>query len=556
MSWLTSRFRLLSVSLGVFVAAAVSTSAAAAPPWSAPAEVPGAPDAYPRVDFSRAGTGLLTWSEGPSDLDASVQSEIEGAVLGPGGAVASTQLIARRLDGEVRLYGRDRVVVVGRPTKRGVSAPLRVAFSRVGRRARRFETVLPAARDFSLDTNQTGNAAITAAACASRDRRNRPVRTHPICELTTPVLLAKSRGGDFSKPIRLGPSGKISRAATAVNARGDVLSVWVRDGVVYARLRTTAGRLQALQRLGSVRTNTKLSADLGDARRAVVAFGGQGVDEGAATGPFVGYVAYASPRQKFGTRQRLETVNTDRDDTYVSGPGLAATITSTGDVVVAWTGRNGDRYVVRAADARGRLKAVRTISDPSNDAILSGLAAGPRGEVAVVWTTGVRTTGASPGPVAVMAAARTGDRRPFGAAEAISGVDARIDPSSGVAIRFDPASGRIVAAWRRVGAPFRYSVRDPLSPASSTISVPNVVGMARTDATCALADAGLTWRYGGDDRIRNRPIPACDTEVGVSPDPIIKTQDPVSGTRVPAGGTIVLEDQCTLLRFDNGRVCV
>lgn len=482
-------------------------------------------------------------------------SHVDGATLGGDGTFSFPKMIASGVAGEVRVYGHDRVVVVGRPIQRAISAPLRVSFSRIGKRARRFETVLPGAREFSIDTNQAGNAAITASKCADRDRRNRPVRTHPICELTNPVLLVKLRGGGFSKPIPLGPTGRIVASATAVNTRGDVLAVWVRDSVVYARMRTDGGRLQRLQRLGSVRPSVKLSADLGDARRAVVAFGGQSVDEGAATGPFVGYIAYASPGEEFRTRQRLETVATDRADTYVSGAGVAATITSTGKVVAAWTGRSGDRYVVRTADARGKLRNVRTLSNRSNDAILGGLAAGSRGEVGVLWTTGVRTTGTSPGPVMLMAALRPGNRNTFEPAETIADADDRIDPSGAFPVRFDPSSGRLVVAWRRVGAPIGYSVRESLSGEAATIRVPKLVGLARTDATCKLAAAGLTWRFGGDNRVRSRPIPSCNTNVGVSPDPEVKTQDPLPGTRVLEGAVIVLEDECTLLRFEGDKVC-
>lgn len=87
--------------------------------------------------------------------------------------------------------------------------------------------------------------------------------------------------------------------------------------------------------------------------------------------------------------------------------------------------------------------------------------------------------------------------------------------------------------------------------ASDHVVVPKVVGLPRSRATCVLVNAGLRWRGGGEPKANTRPAGPCPDEGAAgAPDPRIKEQSPRAGRQVPEGTVVVLEDACTLLRFD------
>jgi hypothetical protein len=97
----------------------------------------------------------------------------------------------------------------------------------------------------------------------------------------------------------------------------------------------------------------------------------------------------------------------------------------------------------------------------------------------------------------------------------------------------------------------------PRPRAAETVTVPAVVGLPRSKAACVLARAGLRWRGGGERRAQRRPpVPCGPTGVTIAPDPTVRRQRPRAGRPVARGGVIVLEDDCTLLRFDaRGAAC-
>jgi beta-lactam-binding protein with PASTA domain len=81
-------------------------------------------------------------------------------------------------------------------------------------------------------------------------------------------------------------------------------------------------------------------------------------------------------------------------------------------------------------------------------------------------------------------------------------------------------------------------------PVSSTVRVPNVVGQPESRAQCALAAAGLRWRYRGDNHLHSRPIISCSGHGAVNPDPAVISQSPRAGSRAKRHGVVVLDDQC------------
>jgi hypothetical protein len=240
--------------------------------------------------------------------------------------------------------------------------------------------------------------------------------------------------------------------AVAVDADGDVLAVWERPlhgstGTrgIYARELPARGRLGSTRRLGTSAPAPRISAALGDGRRAVVAWVSQRVSEGDAGSPAMIRAAIAAPGERFGGEQTLEVVNVTGTGRYVGQAGVVASISAHHRPLIAWTGFQNDRFVVRAAEVAGgsRLTGPQVVSDPTQDTVLSDAASTASGQAVVVGLQGLR--GADPvGPVSVVAATRAAGAPAFGAPEAVSD-PGQFDEAAQVAFRQDAG---IVAVWR------------------------------------------------------------------------------------------------------------
>jgi len=79
------------------------------------------------------------------------------------------------------------------------------------------------------------------------------------------------------------------------------------------------------------------------------------------------------------------------------------------------------------------------------------------------------------------------------------------------------------------------------------VTVPDVEHVPRSDAQCAIVDAGLRWR---DSEVRRSyaRAPTCALNEAVMPDPPVVRQRPAAGARVPRGTVVVLTDPCTRRR--------
>src|SRR5918999_2933282 len=87
--------------------------AVAAPPWSPPAPVAGAPDSGALLRAAPGGSGLLTY--GVASIDGS-RTTAFGAPIDRDGVVGPARRIARGLSVDaLALYGRDRVLAAGAP---------------------------------------------------------------------------------------------------------------------------------------------------------------------------------------------------------------------------------------------------------------------------------------------------------------------------------------------------------------------------------------------------------------------------------------------------------
>jgi len=84
----------------------------------------------------------------------------------------------------------------------------------------------------------------------------------------------------------------------------------------------------------------------------------------------------------------------------------------------------------------------------------------------------------------------------------------------------------------------------PAATPSRLVRVPGVIGMTESDAQCALAAAGLSWRYRGERRVLTQPMIPCTGMTFVAPDPLVTAQTPGRAVRVHRGAVIVLDDEC------------
>lgn len=323
-------------------------------PWSSPQTVAGA--SSPRLAFAPAGNGLLAYTT-PSGLFTSP--------LAPDGSLGAATAVSPASVFAIRASGRsDFLLAHGGGGTAAAGSPLRVGDQLI-------EPYAPG--DFSLDANRSGDAALIAMRCPPTS-----------CERGTPVLAIRRRGGNaFHRAIALAPPGRIRGVTVALDGHGDALAVWAVGGWVYDRIWLASGGLTRRQRVGPSRVGPRLAASFSGARRAVLVWGSQAVNEGFPLSPFDVYLAVMSAHRRFAKPQRLESVRASGDGTEVLGAGIALL----GNSTVAWTGRDRDRFVVRSRAVSGG--AVHTLSPRRQDAVLSGAAIGTGGTTVIGWTTGL-----------------------------------------------------------------------------------------------------------------------------------------------------------------------
>ena len=428
----------------------IAPAATAAEPWTAPAPVPGAPDAFPSIAFPSSGRGDITWNATTDDPAGTVA----GAVVSADGAQPARTLADRFNAFAVAAYGRDRLVAAGTvmPSE-GVYRAAVATGSASG--ALGTPRVLPTGGSVSsvraLATNTAGDVAVVAAIC--------PRRTCNTVELA--LFLRRAGTSAFRRVMTLSrASAQVRRATVAVNAQGDVVAAWERRHRVYARSRTARGAVSAVQRLGDG-VQVKLSAAIGATRRMVVAWGTQRVNEGETNEPFVVRAAYRGPANRsFHTARELGRVTQTGVGRYVAGTGVQAMITGSRTTVAYTTAGSGTPYAVAARDldGAGRPLAAQQLSPTGVDAILGAATAGAAGEQVVLYVTGRAGADTAPGQsLGLGASVRGGNAGAFGAGETVATgfVDA-------ISAAIDPLSRRPFATWRLVGEPIQLASRAPV----------------------------------------------------------------------------------------------
>ncbi len=298
---------------------------------------------------------------------------------------------------------------------------------------------------------------------------------------------------------RLLPAGpdRPSALAAAMDYRGDVLVVWARAGGVYARVLAESGALEPTQKLGDSAPDPELRASISDDGRAIVAWRSQtSVPAGDASTSIA--LDISGPRTRFD-RPRIVERFRDPPGSAPSPGSLRLVRLSSEAVMIAWTGLDAGRYVVRASPVslrRGAWAPV-TISASGADAELDELVSGPRADALALWSTAPRLPSGALDPAqrAILAArghyAGPG-RVVFGAPEPI----APPGPNGAPTAAFDPRSDRALAAWVAfVGSRFPrivYSLRGAAPAAAGSAPAPARSGTpARPLPIAAIAVAAL-----------------------------------------------------------------
>jgi hypothetical protein len=250
--------------------------------------------------------------------------------------------------------------------------------------------------------------------------------------------------------------GAVQTQTVSLDFRTDAILAWQQAGALYAHDLPASGRPQPTQRLAAVGPTPQIAALISDDNRAIVAW----ADERA--GKTSVYLDTSATGVRFGPPRLLERFVNPAGTPYPSGSPRLVRL-STESVMLAWTGAQEGRWVVRAAaiDLNG-LRSVSTISAPGSDALLSDLAPGPDGGAIALWGEPQRTPsgGLNLGEQAILGA-RGIDAYPgktiFGQPETI----APAGPNTDATLAFDPASDRALALWRGAGGAVDYAVRSP-----------------------------------------------------------------------------------------------
>jgi hypothetical protein len=278
-------------------------------------------------------------------------------------------------------------------------ARIGVRFGTIGGRFGKLHTIRRA-RPYSiarasLAVNTRGDAALAWF-------EDRGVRTDRV------YVALRRAGHGFGKPRRLA-TGRIRGVATAIGGRGDVLVSWDARGVLRTRFK--GRRARGFRAADTIRSepayNAQMAPVVTPSGRAVLAWTAQFTSEGGTRGPiFFQSATRAAGARRFARARLLESIPVRDDDGL--GHVLDAVADSAGMVAIAWRGAVGVRVTRGPAPAQ-------TVSAPGTTAVLSDLAAGPGGRLAVVWDGGVDD------PVGVVrAAVADGAGAPFGPPEDVS----------------------------------------------------------------------------------------------------------------------------------------
>lgn len=260
--------------------------------------------------------------------------------------------------------------------------------------------------------------------------------------------------GALAGPTLLrGPRGAQRALTVALDYRTDALAVWWQDGWLYARQRHNKGRIDRLQRFARAGGDVELATLISDDGRAIAAW----MDRGRHSARL--YLDISGPDMWFGRPRLLEELRYPDGQAPPDGSVRLVRL-STESVLMAWTGTEHGRFVVKAAGiGLNGVRKIQTISAPASDAVLMTLATGPRGDAVALWSQASgHSAGAADVKRALMASRGVPSSRGtprFGPPELV----ASPGRFTGADIAIDPDSDRAVASWRDRLGRIRYALR-------------------------------------------------------------------------------------------------
>jgi hypothetical protein len=403
-------------------ALALPGAAQAAPPWSDPVTVAGSEGqagGAPRILFTPTRGGAVAFNAAGEGF----KRPLLRGVIGP--------LAATRWDGAPDFdttFGSfaagDRLIYAGSNGRQRVNVALAAGPRSDWRVARRGP--------------RTGGARAATAAVPG-GRAAAVFSTFRDGDVGAVYLVRQTGVATLGPTQRLSAKGNIRAVSVAVNAAGDVLAAWDRDGTIEARFwYGRSQRLSAVQELGNAESASHVSAALGADRRAVVAWIDQRVVEGTATPARVLAVARSATRG-FGGAALLDAYP---DDVIAGGAGLEAAYTSDGRGVVAWSGRHAVRAAFVAGRAIGMPRDLAPVAPEAmrSDLGFGDLATSPAGQAVVTMVAPVDATRNQ-----ILAAPLAPGAGAFGPAEAVSPPE---DGAHWSSAGFAHGSNRLYVAWQ------------------------------------------------------------------------------------------------------------
>ncbi|MDQ5832495.1 MAG: hypothetical protein M3550_05475 [Actinomycetota bacterium] len=413
--------------------------ALAAAPWSEPQSINGS---FERLLFNANGQGMLIGLGQVLPGDGR-RGKVRAATV-QGGTPGQTQESTTPLDlGLTKVYGRDGVVAGGH-VKPGVSPHVALTRGRLGHRLSRPQPLRGRSRSshlLDLAVNGVGNAVAVVRWCQTQG-----------CGRQTLEIFRWRPGARLSRPLRIARGRRLG-AGVAINTRGDVAIVWDRFSRrgrrdVFGQILTASGKLRPRQRVGTAPAGPRYRIALTDDRRVVAAWVAQNISECDAHAGEIA-VAQASKGGRFGRARRLTTLAITGCGRYASDPAVQFARAPGGRVLIAWSGNEGARWVVRAGElGAAGVESVAVVSDRGSDAVLADLALGSRGEAVLLLADGVG--GSDPtGPNRLLAVTRGWDRGSFTAPELVAD-----RAGIGSSVTFDPLTSRATVAYPATDAQF------------------------------------------------------------------------------------------------------
>jgi hypothetical protein len=428
--------------------ALTATAAFADPPWSTPSALPGAGNGPATVTGRGNVATIVTSNRTQPPHTASQLLRLDPT---NGSVLSSTPLDLA--GAAVTAYAGDSIAVAGTSigpsgtvddesrvragTARGASGPANP----------------PALRTLSGTRGQNVTALVGNAqgdvALATRGLRTRL------------IYLRRKGTSTFSRVLTINVSSTARGVTVAISPSGELLVVWEDRHEVFARHRGARGTWGAAHTLGPG-VQSDLQAAMDSTGRMLVAWKSQRVNEGESNADAVVSFITAAAGHGFGSRRTIETVAAGR---FVGSPGVRLRTSGDDEALLAWTGFDGARFVVRAMPIeRGHIGARQQVSPGGVDAVLGDIATANDGRALVLWRDGV--LGADPAPGTqphLFGNVRAAGATTFGAPEAIGGATRSVLTAPTAAL--DPQTRRPIALFTDfTAAQPLVSVRPPTVP--------------------------------------------------------------------------------------------